>query len=271
MKQSIFILSFMLLTLAAQSNYFPAAGHLDIKLYGVKLRVNNLEVALKFYHEILGFQVDQSHKADNEIQLSTNSYKIILHRDVNMKIPKNKSLLSISMCMAVQNIDSTFQLLKSKGVRFLSYDKRKEGVGYSMKIFDPFGNCISIMQLTYLNAPQIVEPFVYNCGFYVTSLDKARYFYSDILGFTALSEKYLPDDLPMGYADKKLAFMLHQNRPEFTHLLMPNMKLVFTVPDFIELRKLLIANKIAFTEIDAKITITDNNGIDSDIIQIKIQ
>jgi len=145
-------------------------------------------------------------------------------------------------------------------------EKRKEGVGYSMKMFDPFGNCISIMQLTYPNAPEITEPFVYNCGYYVASMDKARKFHKEILGFTELSENYLPSDMPLGYADKSFAFMLHQNRPEFNHTLTPNMKLVFSVSDFTALKKLLAENKITFSETNNIITITDNNCIQSDII-----
>lgn len=249
-----------------QSNYSLTHKQFTMKLYGVKLKVSNLETALKFYHETLGFQIDKSNKTENEIQLYTNSYKIILQEDKAMKQESSQSLPSVSMCMAVKNIDSSFHALKSKGVKFFSDEKRKEGVGISMKIFDPFGNCISIMQLTYPNAPEITEPFIYNCGYYVASMDKARNFYKEILGFTELSEHYLPSDMPLGYADKSFAFMLHQNRPEFNHMLTPNMKLVFSVSDFTALKKLLAENKITFSQTNNIITITDNNGIQSDII-----
>lgn len=249
-----------------QSNYSLTHKQFSMKLYGVKIKVSNLETALKFYNEILGFQIDQSYKVENEIQLYTNSYKIILQEDTSMKQVSNQSLPSVSMCMAVKNIDSSFHALKSKGVKFFSDEKRKEGVGFSMKIFDPFGNCISIMQLTYPNAPEITEPFIYNCGYYVASMDKARKFYSETLGFTELSEHYLPSDMPLGYADKNFVFMLHQNRPEFNHTLTPNMKLVFAVADFASLKQLLEKGKIKFTEATNTITITDSNGIQSDII-----
>jgi catechol 2,3-dioxygenase-like lactoylglutathione lyase family enzyme len=250
-----------------QSKYTLTNNNFTMKLHAVKIKVNDLEKAKKFYVETLGFNIDISFKADNQIQLYTNAYKIILELDKKMEVNTDKSLSSVSICMAVKDIDSTFKVLKSKNVKFFSDEKRKEGVGYSMKIFDPFGNSISMMQLTYPGAPKINEPYIFNGGYFVSSIEKARKFYSGILGFVERTKDYLPDDMPLGYTDNAFAFMLHQNRPEFNHKTTPNMKIVFAVSDLNALKELLNKNKISFKQTANVLTFTDNNGIQSEVVE----
>lgn len=251
-----------------QSNYTLTNKNFKMKLYALKLKVADLEAAKKFYVETLGFSTDNSYKAENEVRLVTNSYKIILSLDKNMKILPENVLSSVSFCIMVNDIDEALKTYRSKGVRLLSDQKRKEGVGYSIKIFDPFNNQLSVMQQTTPNTQKIIEPKVYNCGYYVPSMEKARKFYSGILGFVELTDKYLPSDMPLYYADKSFNFMLHENRPEFKHVITPNARLVFAVSDMDEVKIFLRKNNISFTEKNGIITFTDNSHIETDIIKM---
>lgn len=250
-----------------QSTYSLTNQKFIMKLYGIKLKASNLETANKFYIQTLGFHVDQSYQQPNEIQLYTNSFKIILVEDKNMKKIPDNHVSDVSFCMLVNNLDSAYQNFKSKGVSFLTAEKRKEGIGYSMKIFDPFGNQISLMQLFPQYAYPITEPYIYNCGYYVGDMDKARKFYSETLGFLETTKDYLPDDMPLYYADKSFAFMLHAHRPEFKHTNTPNSKLQFAVSDLEALKELLRKNNIKFNEANNILTFTDNNNIQSDVIK----
>jgi catechol 2,3-dioxygenase-like lactoylglutathione lyase family enzyme len=82
-------------------------------------------------------------------------------------------------------------------------------VGDAIYIKDPFGRLISLMHQTVVKVEPFKEPRLYNFGFLIPDMEVGRDFYSNKLGFVVRSEKYLPNDLPLGNGDKSFAFMLH--------------------------------------------------------------
>jgi predicted enzyme related to lactoylglutathione lyase len=171
------------------------------------------------------------------------------------------------MSMRVNDIDETFRYLKSKGVRFIRGEKRKEGVGWSLQILDPFGNKISMMQITVGRPETVVEPSVYNCGIYVTDIETALKTYEGALGFVVRSRAYMPEDMPLGTSDGKFAFMLHLRRKDFPHVENPNMSLIFQTSDLNKIEELRRKGiSLAASRSKDVFTLIDSVGITSEVV-----
>lgn len=198
-----------------------------LEIYGVKILVPDLQRAVDFYVGTLNFPVDRLHSDGSTIVLYSNSLRLILEESKDALVIQQVGYGPTSLALRVNNLDSTAARLRARKVRFLNDSKRTEGVGHSMQIFDPFGNKISIMQLNVGELQPIHEPHIYNCGLYVENMTKAREFYASLLGFVERSQRYLPDDMPLGYTDGKFAFMLHATRKDAPFTKSNNMRLVF--------------------------------------------
>jgi len=181
-----------------------------IKTYGVKINVTNMEKAITFYHDILGFSIVPGGTDSNMTMLSPGTgVEALLLKKVSYLLPRSDNEAGATLTLQVNNLDSTVALLKSKGMQFKNYGKRKEGVGYAIYIDDPFETRLSLMQETAISNSHFKEPRIYNYGFYVPDMLAANEFFVSRLGFTIRSEKYLPLDLPLGHSDGTFAFMIH--------------------------------------------------------------
>ncbi len=179
----------------------------DIKTYGIKINVSDLNKGIEFYGYKLGFEVES--KIDGYLFLKTNdNTKLVLHEVANL-LPEGKTETRAGLTLQVNDIDKTIASLKAKGVDFGMETKRKEGVGYAISVEDPFGKQVSLLQETVTKLEPFSEPQIYNYGFMVSDMNKAIEFYATSLGFEERSKKYLPYDMPLGHKDGSFAFMLH--------------------------------------------------------------
>lgn len=195
---------------------FTAADSLKAKAYGVLINVSDLKNAKEFYVDILKFGVDGVDIDANVIQLKTKSGDKIIIRQISSSIKSNSGAQSnVSLALQVNNLDSSVMYLKSKGIRFTGNERRKEGVGFSAKLLDPFGNMISLLEQTIQAVPRFEEPSIYNFGLYIPDIQTEQDFYCNGMGFKILTKRYLPEDMPLFYADRSFGFMLHLNREEF--------------------------------------------------------
>lgn len=186
---------------------------LQIRTYGVKVNVDDLEKALSFYCGKLGFEAEEPGGHRQQVILKADDrVKLILNR-----VQKLKNLdpgdTKLSFTLQVNDLDSAIAKMRALGVSFGEKEKRKEAVGSAIFIQDPFGRLVSLMHQTIVKVEPFKEPRLYNFGFRVPDMDAARDFYCNKLGFTVRSEKYLPLDLPLGHDDNTFAFMLHY-RPD---------------------------------------------------------
>lgn len=230
-----------------------------VQLVGVKIKVPDMQKAKAFYTGILNFQIDTEEAEGKMVWLKTNRYKILLEESGEAIYIKEKGYGTTSLSMQVNNLDSSIMYLKSKGVQFIKEEKRLEGIGYSMHILDPFGNPLSLDELS-KPGKRVQEPWLYNCGVIVTDIDKALPVYEK-LGFVAGTRNYMPDDMPLYYADKKFAFMLHRKRSDMPHTINPNMVLVFSADNEERLKILgdaIKKNKQAYQ-------LTDDTGVKTEI------
>ncbi|HWA32750.1 MAG TPA: VOC family protein [Cyclobacteriaceae bacterium] len=189
---------------------FASAAQSTLRSMGVKVNVTDMRKAITFYRDVLAFQLESGDERSEMVVLKpgTGDERIVLHL-VSYVLPAKETEAAASFTLQVNNLDDAIVALKSKGVNFGSYVKRKEGVGYAIYFDDPFQTRISMMHETVQNNPEFKEPRLYNFGFLVPDMTAARDFFVSKLGFVVRSEKYLPLDLPLGHADKTFAFMIH--------------------------------------------------------------
>jgi len=180
---------------------------LVFRTYGVKINVTDMDKAIDFYCTKLGFEMES--KTDNQIYLKAGQANKLILNKVRHLAPTGEWDSRAVLTLQVNHLDSTLQKLKSKGITIAADQIRKEAVGDALFITDPFGNNLSLMHQTIVAVPHFVEPRIYNYGFFIPDMNKARAFYCDNFGFVVRNENYLPLDLPLGHNDKAFAFMLH--------------------------------------------------------------
>lgn len=179
-----------------------------IRTYGIKINVTDMDKAIDFYSEKIGFEIESKKNYPNMVVLKSNDNNKLILNLVRNLILEGPNDVRTGLTLQVNDYDQATELLKSKGVDFGDNVKRKEGVGYSIYFSDPFGTQLSTMQVTVYKEEPFTEPRIYNYGILIPDMEKARAFFKT-LGFVERSERYLPLDMPLGHSDNSFGFMLH--------------------------------------------------------------
>jgi len=110
--------------------------------------VTNMERSVRFYRDILGLKL--RFQSPDWSEFDTGSTTFALHGGGNPKpASTNKEQLAgtASIGFSVENVDETFTVLKSKGVRFVMEPVQREGEGIRLALaVDPDGLPISFAQ-----------------------------------------------------------------------------------------------------------------------------
>lgn len=273
-KKLNIIFHFLTLTIIVLTVVMPKAFASDtLKVAGLKIYVRNIPEAKKFYSTILGFPVIKETKAEIVLK-SGGKYSLTLVLYKGKTKPNEGAWNNISFAIQTANLDSAFHYLKSRDVVFLKQEKRKEGVGYSYHMYDPFNNSMSLMEITVGRKELFSGPRMYNFGLYVSDIETSRKLFCDQLGFVTRSTKYLPSDMPLGHFDSSFAFMLHANREEFQPVntesndtRQQSFVIVFTTVDLASTRKRLESCDIKHKMIDGGIVFFDSNEIEYEIMK----
>jgi predicted enzyme related to lactoylglutathione lyase len=194
---------------APKADETKAEGPIVIRTHGVKINVDDMDKALSFYCDKLGFEVEDRRHYPQQVFLKTGDRVKLILNAVKKLRRSDPEDTKVSVTLQVNDLDQSIARMKSLGVEFAENEKRKEGVGFAISIRDPFGRSISLMHQTIVKVEPFKEPKLYNFGYGIPDMNEAREFYCNKLGFVARSEKYLPLDLPLGHQDKTFAFMLH--------------------------------------------------------------
>lgn len=204
-----FIATVLLFSCLSATIAFSQAQEVTIRTLGFKINVMNMEKAIDFYSTTLGFAIRSGDGTSKQVLLQTEDGHTILLNLVANLLPELTNEARAGFTLMVNNLDSAIRQMKAKNVNFKNSQKRKEGVGYAITIYDPFDTPISLMHQTITTVPSFAEPKIYNYGFLIPDMNTARDFYTRQLGFVVRSERYLPNDLPLGHRDNSFAFMLH--------------------------------------------------------------
>lgn len=107
------------------------------------VQVRNLEEAIEFYTEVLGFEVNKQY-GDTIVSLKHNHIPVILEQsDYLKKNQENYVLLGIQS----NNLDEDIDYLKEKGVDVL-FDPRPCPPGRFTVVKDPSGNQIELLEFS---------------------------------------------------------------------------------------------------------------------------
>jgi len=180
-----------------------------IRTHALKLNVDDMEKALAFYVQKLGFEVADRADYPRQVTLKTEDrVRFILNKVERLQKSELKDT-QVGLTLQINDLDQTISRMKAASVHIVETEPRKEAVGNAITILDPFGRKISLMHQTIVKEDPFKEPRIYNFGLLIPDMNVGREFYVDGLGFVVRSEKYLPLDLPLGHKDKSFGFMLH--------------------------------------------------------------
>jgi predicted enzyme related to lactoylglutathione lyase len=187
-------------------------SELLVRTHGLNINVEDMDQAIAFYTETLGFEIASRQDYPKEVVLKTNDRIKLTLRAVKKLMKVNASDTRVSFTLQVNDLDEAIARMKERGVQ-LDAEKRKEGVGSAITISDPSGRRISLMHQTIRLVEPFKEPKIYNFGFYIPDMDEGRSFYHDKLGFIEMTQKYLPGDMPLVHKNLALGYFMLHSRP----------------------------------------------------------
>lgn len=243
-----------------------------IRTCGVRIDVPDMDKAIEFYCEKLGFRHTRGDGKTFAELRAGDSTRIFLksNKQAASSIPgEAKSKITLQ----VNDLDEAIGRAKRAGISFAEQTPRNEAIGRAISITDPFGTVISLMHVTVRPSPVFKEPRLYNYGFETNNMEQSRSFYCGLLGFHVMTEKYLPLDLPLTNTDKSFGFMIH-----FREWIKPatrqgSVALVFQCDDLSQVRKYFASVGIKHTDSDGfpapAMTFIDPSGVAAHIMEIK--
>jgi len=126
-----------------------------MRVYGVQLNVTDMDSAIQFYSNKIGFETTS--KTAQTVELKNKGLRLFLNlvpTQVDIKYGKESQTILV---LQTNNLDSAISAFKKKGIRFIS-GKIENGVGYSAPFIDPFGNVISLLEQSKFPEPRFNEP-----------------------------------------------------------------------------------------------------------------
>lgn len=232
--------------------YQQVAASDTLRAIGFRIHVTDMDKALDFYAAKLGFTVRDRSAYPAWVALAASNNQHIYLAKVGSLLPVQPQEAYAGFSLQVNNLDETIAKLKAAKADFADYKKRKEGVGYAISVNDPFGLPISLMQITIRQEGPVAEPKIYNWGYTIPTMDTARKFYTQLLGFIELTTKYLPLDMPIGHADRSFGFMLHERAGkeavEYNTIMYEHVVFLFQTPNLQRSKQALQTKGVRFLQ-----------------------
>lgn len=201
----------LLLTILLFQNITAQLPDLNLRFWGAKIMVPNIEKAVDFYGNILGFEIESKANYPDEVSLQTGDIDLRLVKTKNGTDAGYSEYAQTSFVLQANNLQKTIERLKKQGVLFIG-GVDTVGVGLAAKFLDPFGIAHSLLEQTIVKVSEFEEPKIYNAGYYLADIPKARKLYNNVLKFPVRTEKYFPPALPLSNWDSSFGFMLHENK-----------------------------------------------------------
>ncbi|MCE7992181.1 MAG: VOC family protein [Roseivirga sp.] len=231
MKRALSLLLFLCIQLTcAQKPQLP-----NLRLEGVRIWVDDLSAAKRFYTEILGFEADSRGTDPMSILIHTGSTPIYLSKAKLSSKAIYGQHIRTGLTLQVPKLLPAIDQLREAGIRVEETQLQRNGVGISIPFRDASGNLLSLMEVQIRPVAPFTGFKVYNSGITTSDMEKAIAFYEHKLGFKEWSGDYLPAALPLKHSDNSFAFMLHEKpgleRLELRYGVDSNLNLVFSISD----------------------------------------
>ncbi|MFC4410912.1 VOC family protein [Chungangia koreensis] len=111
----------------------------------VGIYVPELEKAIAFYRDILGFEVEKEY-GKTIVSLKHGDLPLILEQSNEAKIKSENGVSGVVLTFSTTDINETLQYLNSKDVDVLSTEPEDCPPGKFIRFKDPFGNILEYLQ-----------------------------------------------------------------------------------------------------------------------------
>lgn len=184
----------------------------DVNHHGVIIRTPDLDDALAFWGDGLGFLIADLRPRDGWARLASN-LPIYLEATPQGRLADER-IACVEITFQSNDLEASMRSLRGAGSEIISETPYEVAVGRSIRFKDPAGIVHHLLQSSRLG-PQFAEPRVYNSGFEVpqAAIPSTRALLEQGLGFIAMTERYFPPSVPYLEQSRSFAFMLHHNQP----------------------------------------------------------
>jgi catechol 2,3-dioxygenase-like lactoylglutathione lyase family enzyme len=112
----------------------------------IGIYVNDIDKAVEFYCEKLGFKEVERYDNDCIVRLDNAGPPVILEKVDNPSSAKFPGHSQVVLGIETDDIDAKFRELKSKGVEFVQKEPEMFVAGRFMAMRDPAGNYLELIQ-----------------------------------------------------------------------------------------------------------------------------
>jgi predicted enzyme related to lactoylglutathione lyase len=160
----------------------------------VRVDVADLEAAVAFYRDRLGFQQVSAERSDGSVRLESAGVPLVLRR-VPEPAPaaEQPSRCHARFNLHADDLDGTVARLEAEGVRFGA--EHESQISRVRSFHDPAGNPLNLKGLFEpRDTGGAIRPF--NVGIEVADMARAEAFYAGVLGLDVLTRDYYPPVVP---------------------------------------------------------------------------
>jgi len=163
-------------------------------IWGIEMPVTDVDRAVSYYTEVLGFNVVQSPGSQRRVVLDNDGLKLIFRLTENFARPDDAAQLNLNLRVA--DLDQAARSVCETGGSLESSEPIIAAIGKFIPTLDPFGNSVHLIDLNGEENDPDGLPRLYNVGFTILDMDTSEAFFTS-LGFEVYSRDYLPDTLPL--------------------------------------------------------------------------
>lgn len=180
--------------------------------HGVVIRTPDLDAAIAFYGDGLGFSLSNL-KADSGWTMLVCNMPLYLEEKSGGR-PQQGGAACSEITFRSNDLEASARSLRSAGAKILNEKPFEVAVGKSIRFADNAGTVHHLIK-TFSEPPAFAEPRVYNTGLEVpqASIPAVRNLLERGIGLKPMTEKYFPPSIPYLEADGGFAMMLHHNQP----------------------------------------------------------
>jgi catechol 2,3-dioxygenase-like lactoylglutathione lyase family enzyme len=183
-----------------------------LRAHGVRINVPDLDQAVAFYVDALGFEVERRERDAVGLRPDERHYThVTLVRQPRSVLAASTLSARSGLTLRTKDIHDFVARAGERRIRLLESQIRTEQVGLAISFADPFGTAMSVMDEARKTAPVRPGASIYNFSLYLPEdgYSRAREFWVDRLGFVTRTDRFLPRDQPLFDAAGQWGFMLH--------------------------------------------------------------
>ena len=191
---STFLLVLLVILMALLSvNSFAADGAATpVSLWALELPAADLENSIDFYTTALGFRVEARNPEASVVDLVNGKARITLRSTDAPQAAAGAARAYLNM--SVGDLASSLRAVRAAGGTKESMEVEESAVGPFLKVLDPSGNPIDVIDHPWDEMAPGDTPAVFNIGIQVRSIGEAEPFFTS-LGFSVSTRDYLPETL----------------------------------------------------------------------------